>query len=77
MTGAEQVAMGSIIASVSGLIGVVLAKCRCVYKRDNQGECAPSCGFSDKPLTTDDHQNDIYHETIDYVPVLIVTKKTI
>ncbi len=74
MEGAESEATGSIIASVSGLIGVVLAKCRCVYKRDSQGDCSPSCGFSDKPLTTDDHQIDIYHETIDDVPVLIVTK---
>ncbi len=69
MAGAESVAMGSIIASVSGLIGVVFAKCRCVYKRDSQGDCSPSCGFSDKPLTTDDHKIDIYHETIDGVQV--------
>ena len=48
--GAESMALGSLITAASGLIGVILAKCRCVYRRTEDGTCLPSCGFPDKLL---------------------------
>ena len=75
MSGTEGMMIGSLITSGSALIGVVLAKCRCIYKRDPEGNCSPACGFSDKPLY-DHHEIDIYEHQIDDVPVLIITKKT-
>ena len=68
-------ALGSLITAGSGLIGVVLAKCRCVYRRADDGTCMPSCGFSDKPLTPEHHEIEILHEHIDDVEVLVITKK--
>ena len=75
MSGTEGMMIGSLITSGSALIGVVLAKCRCIYKRDSEGNCSPACGFSDKPLY-DHHEIDIYEHQIDDVPVLIISKKT-
>ena len=75
MTGGESMAIGSLITSGAALIGVVLAKCRCIYKRDQEGNCSPACGFSDKPLN-DHHEIDIFEHQIDDTPVLIITKKT-
>ena len=77
MSGAESMALGSIITTLGGLFGVVLAKCRCVCRRDDDGCCGAgtACGFSDKPLN-DHHEIDIFEYHIDDTPVLIITNKT-
>ncbi len=75
--GAESMALGSLITAASGLIGVILAKCRCVYRRDPDGTCLPSCGFSDKPLTPEQHEIEILREHVDDVEVLLITKKAV
>ena len=75
--GVESALLGSIVATVGGLAGVVLAKCRCVYRRNEEGVCLPSCGFSDKPLVPEDHEIEVFHEHVDDIPVLIITKKTL
>jgi hypothetical protein len=75
MSGTEGMMIGSLITSGSALIGVILAKCRCIYKRDSEGNCSPACGFSDKPLN-DHHEIDIIEQQVDDVPVIIITKKT-
>ena len=73
--GAESMALGSLITAGSGLIGVVLAKCRCVYRRTEDGTCVPSCGFSDKPLTPEQHEIEIWKETVEDIDLLIISKK--
>ena len=74
--GAESVILASLVTAGSGLLGVVLAKCKCMYKRDTDGNCAPIFAFSDKALAPDEHEIDIYHERVgDDIPVLIITKK--
>ena len=75
MSGTEGMMIVSLITSRSALIGVVLAQCRCIYKRDSEGNCSPACGFSDKPLS-DHHEIDIFEHLIDDTPVLIITKKS-
>ena len=73
--GAESMALGSLITAGSGLIGVVLAKCRCVYRRQD-GECQPACGFSDKPLERENNSLEIHHDRIEDCEIIIVSKKT-
>lgn len=74
MSGTEGRMLGPLITSGSALFGVILAKCRCVYRRDSEWNCSPACGLIDKPL--DDHQEkDIFERTVDDIPMLIVTKK--
>ena len=38
--GVESALLGSIVTTIGGLLGVVLSKCRCVYKRDDD-DCNP------------------------------------
>ena len=71
--GVESALLGSIVSIIGGLLGVVLSKCRCVYKRDEDG-CNPACGFSDKPLN-DHHEIEILEHKVDDTAVLIITKK--
>ena len=74
--GAESAILASLVTAGSGLLGVILAKCKCMYKRDPDGNCAPIFAFSDKALAPDEHEIDIYHECVgDDIPVLIITKK--
>ena len=73
-TGAEWGALlGTAITSISGLLAVIISKCKCTYRHvDN--ECQPACGFSDKPLTPDQHEIEIFNETINDIPILIISK---
>ena len=54
--GAESAILASLVTAGSGLLGVVLAKCKCLYKRDSDGNCAPIVAFSDKASTPDEHE---------------------
>ena len=74
--GGETAILASIVTAWSGLLGVLLAKCKMLYKRDADGQCSPICAFSDKALMPDEHEIDIFHECVgDDIPVLIITKK--
>ena len=74
--GAESALLASLITSGAGLLGVILAKCKMIYKRDADGNCSPICAFSDKALTPDDHEIEISHENVgNDIPVLLITKK--
>ena len=68
-------AIGSVITAASGLIGVILAKCRCVYRRQ-VNECQPSCGFSDKPLEPDHSELSIHHDKVEDLEIIVISKKT-
>ena len=74
--GAESAILASLVTAGSGLLGVVLAKCKCLYKRDADGSCAPIFAFSDKAIAPDEHEIEIFHETVGAdIPVLIITEK--
>ena len=73
--GGAEMAIGSLITAASGLIGVVLAKCRCVYRRQD-GECQPSCGFSDKPLEPEHSVLDVHHDRLEDIEIIVLSKKT-
>ena len=69
-------AIGSLITAASGLIGVILAKCRCVYRRTEDGVCQPACGFSDKPLEPDHSELSIHHDKVEDLEIIVISKKT-
>ncbi len=76
--GAESALLASLIASGAGLLGVVLSKCKMIYKRDTEGNCSPVCAFSDKAIIPDEHEIEIFHEHVgNDVPVLIITKRLV
>ncbi len=74
--GAESALLGSLITSVTGLLAVCISKLKCVYRQGPDGECQPACGFSDKPLSSDKHEIEVFNETIEDVPIIIISKKS-
>ena len=74
---AESMLAGSVITALSGLAGVFLAKCRCVYRRSEEGVCMPACGFSDKPLEKEEHELDIMTAHLEEGDVLIAARKEV
>ena len=73
--GAESALLGSLITSISGLLAVCTSKCKCIYRHTENG-CEPSCGFSDRPIAPDHHEIEIFNETVNDIPVLIISKKS-
>ena len=70
---AESALLASLITSGAGLLGVVLSKCKMIYKRDDEGNCSPICAFPDKSLLPGDHEIEVFHEQVGTeVPVLII-----
>ena len=47
--GAESALLGSAIASLTGLIGMCIAKVKCVYRHTEEG-CQPACACMDGKL---------------------------
>ena len=67
--------LGSLITALSGLAGVALSRCRCIYRRSEEGVCMPACGFSDKPLEPEEKQLEITIEHLEQGDVLIAARK--
>ena len=65
--GAESALLASLITSGAGLLGVILAKCKMIYKRDADGNCSPICAFSDKALTPEDHEIEIFMRMLEMI----------
>ena len=71
---AESMLAGSLITALSGLAGVALAKCRCIYRRSQDGVCMPACGFTDKPLEPEEHSLDIWTGRLEAGDILIAAR---
>lgn len=41
---------GALITGGLGIVGVIVAKCRCYAKTDDNGECIYGAGFTEVPL---------------------------
>ena len=67
-------AVGSLITAASGLIGIVISKCKCSYRREDD-QCQPGCAFQDKPIFDEKHELEISQHVLDEIPVLLITKK--
>ena len=74
---AESMLAGSLITALSGLAGVALAKCRCIYRRSEEGVCMPACGFTDKALEPEEKQLEICIEHSELGDVLLATRKEV
>ena len=50
--GAESTMLGSLITSASGLMGLLIAKIKCVYRHTDEG-CQPACACMDGKIEKD------------------------
>ena len=69
----EPAVTASLLTAASGLLALAVARVRCIYKRNAEGECDPRCGCTDQPLTDPDeleiHRLSLKDE------VLVIIKK--
>ena len=66
--------MGSLITSVTGLLGLLIAKIKCVYRRDADG-CQPACACMDGKLEKDNDELEVHTVSANGVDLIYVARK--
>ena len=74
MSGTEGFALGSFITSVTGLLGLIIAKVKCVYRRTDEG-CQPACACMDGKLEKDNDELEVHTVSANGVDLIYVAKK--
>ena len=75
MSGTESAALlGSLITSVTGLLGLIIAKVKCVYRRTDEG-CQPACACMDGKLEKDNDELEVHTVSADGGDLIYVAKK--
>ena len=65
---------GALVASISGLLGMCLAKTKCAYTNHRDGHCERRCAFMDSKLI-DNNEIELEHINVGGVELLAVRKK--
>ena len=76
MSGAESALLGSAITVGSSLLALIISRVKCLYQRDEDGQCSPKCGCMSAPLE-DHHEILVDKQEIQGVEVLILSKNKI
>ena len=71
---AESALLGSLITSVTGLLGLIIAKVKCVYRRTNEG-CQPAGACMDGKLEKDNDELEAHTVSANGVDLIYVAKK--
>ncbi len=66
--------LASLLTALSGVLALAVARIRCVYKWNKDGECDPRCGCTDQPLTDPDELE--FHKVGLDNEVLMIIKKS-
>ena len=72
--GAESALLATLITSVTGLIGMCLAKVKCAYRHTDEG-CSPNCAFMDARLEKDNDELVFHSIQANGLDLLYVGKK--
>ena len=72
--GAESALLGSLITSVTGLIGMCIAKIKCVYRRTDDG-CHPACACMDAKLEKENDELEVHTVQANGLDLIYVAKK--
>ena len=66
--------LGSLITSVTGLLGMIIAKVKCVYRSTDDG-CQPACACMDGKLEKDNDELEVHTVSANGVDLIYVAKK--
>ena len=51
---------GSLATGILGVVSLVVARIRCLYKRDEEGHCGPCvCGCTERQIQADHEEVDV------------------
>ena len=70
----DQALLGSLVPSSFALAGLIVARIKCKYARDEDGNCNPVCACQNAPLDNHDELN-IERVQLEQGEVAIITKK--
>ena len=73
--GAESALLGSLITSLTGLCGMIIAKVKCVYRRTEDG-CQPACACSGQPLEHQEEDIEVRRFELEGKEVALIIKTT-
>ena len=70
----DQALLGSLVTSTFALAGLIVARIKCKYARDSEGNCNPVCACMNTPL--DDHDElTVERLQLEHGEVAIIIKK--
>ena len=70
----DQALLGSLVTISFALAGLIVARIKCKYARDDDGNCNPVCACQNAPLDNHDELN-IERVQLEQGEVAIITKK--
>ena len=69
--------MGSALATAAGIITLIVSKIRCIYKRDDQGNCGPCvCGCTDKSIQESHEDIEVKEITLGGVDAVLLIPRS-
>ena len=72
----DQALLGSLVTNAFALAGLIVARIKCKYARDADGNCNPVCACQNAPL--DDHDElTVERIQLENGEVAIITKKRV
>ncbi len=72
--GAESALLGSLITSVTGLVGMCIAKIKCVYRHTDDG-CHPACACMDAKLEKENAELEVHSAQANGLDLIYVAKR--
>ena len=72
--GAESALLGSLITSVTGVVGMIISKVKCVYRRTDDG-CQPACACMDGKLEKDNDELEVHTVSLNGVDLIYAARK--
>ena len=74
MGGEAAALLGSLITSVSGLLGLLIAKIKCVYRHTDEG-CPPACACMDGKIEKDNELLETHTVQANGLDLIYVARK--
>ena len=72
----DQALLGAITSSAFSLAALVVSRIKCIYRRNDDGSCQPSCACSGQPLEHQEEDIEIRRVEIEGKEVAVLIKKT-
>ena len=67
---------GSLATGILGVVSLVIARIRCLYKRDEEGHCGPCvCGCTERQIQPDNEEIECKEITVGDTPALLLLPK--
>ena len=68
---------GSMLATMAGIITLVVSRIRCVYKRDQEGNCGPCiCGCTEKSIQESHDEVDVREVSVGGVDAILLLPRS-